>query len=260
MNLTTLSPPPGVSSSSSVPPGTVLAMVPPNASAKTRKIPAAVAQSTIIVDSPNVLVTTLPALEVAPSLTGMNLAATKRASSRTIALLQRFGPVSGVYQEVYSPGAQVGAEMLETMLRVICGRLLPPSVTSYCKEVERYLDWLVGIDRRPVEVGPVTLCGYLRASRCRGSSVPTKVRAALCWCENHMKVQLGATGVEVRNFTESISKTSSPGCLVKEKDQAPPLPVEYVIALEGLVSTAHTLPLRVFAGVCCLCTHGVKRW
>ena len=26
------------------------------------------------------------------------------------------------------------------------------------------------------------------------------------------------------------------------------------------MSSAHTLPLRIFAGIVCLCTHGVKRW
>ena len=47
---------------------------------------------------------------------------------------------------------------------------------------------------------------------------------------------------------------------MKEHEQAPPLPVDTVCAIEGLRSTAHTLPLRVFAGVICLCVHGVKRW
>ena len=36
-------------------------------------------------------------------------------------------------------------------------------------------------------------------------------------------------------------------------DLAPPLPVGFVVALERLVTTIHTLPLRVFAGVCYLC-------
>ena len=38
------------------------------------------------------------------------------------------------------------------------------------------------------------------------------------------------------------------------------MPVKSVIALEELVSADHTLPLRVFAGVACLCVYGVKRW
>ena len=63
----------------------------------------------------------------------------------------------------------------------------------------------------------------------------------------------------MRDFTERLGRTS-PGGLVKDEYQAPPLPVDYVVALEGLVETVHTLPLRIFAGVCCLCTHGVRRW
>ena len=30
--------------------------------------------------------------------------------------------------------------------------------------------------------------------------------------------------------------------------------------IEGLCLRAHTLPLRVFAGVVCMCVHGIKRW
>ena len=194
-----------------------------------------------------------------PSIAARERAAWQKASSRVIDLLQRLGPHSAVHRECYGAGGSVNGELLETLLRVVGGKLIASAVDSYCKEVGKYLDWLVGIRQFPVEVGPVTLCGYLRASLSRGSSVPTKVRAALCWCESHIKVLLGATGVEVRDFTEQLGRTS-PGGLVKEKDQAPPLPVDFVVALEGLVGSAHTLPLRIFAGVCCLCTHGVKRW
>ena len=110
---------------------------------------------------------------------------------------------------------------METMLLVVYGKLTPTAVQGYCKEVGKYLDWVEGVSLSPVQVGPVALCGYLRMSLQRGSSVPTKVRAALCWCESLMKVLLGAMGVEVRDFTERLGRTT-PGGVVKEKDQAPP--------------------------------------
>ena len=85
------------------------------------------------------------------------------------------------------------------------------------------------------------------------------VRCALVWLEGHAGVKLGACGVDVRDFVARMSHSATEGP-AKEQAQAPPLPIEAVIALEQLVSTAHTLPLRVFAGICCLCVHGVKRW
>lgn len=161
-----------------------------------------------------------------PSIAARERAALQKASSRVIDLLQRLGPHSAVHRECYGAGGSVNGELLETLLRVVCGKLFASAVDSYCKEVGKYLDWLVAIRRSPVEVGPVTLCGYLRASLSRGSSVPTKVRAALCWCQSHIKVLLGAAGVEVRDFTEQFGR-ASPGGLVKEKDQAPLLPVDF---------------------------------
>ena len=110
-------------------------------------------------------------------------------------------------------------------------------------------------------VGPLLLCSYFRMSLSRGKSITGKVRCALIWAELHAKVQLNSTGVEVRDFVSGLV-VRNPSSLywVKAAHQAPPFPVDVLIRLEGLVATAHTLPLRVYAGVVCLCAHGVKRW
>ena len=94
----------------------------------------------------------------------------------------------------------------------------------------------------------------------RGKSVPTIICCALDWLESHAKVHLSAGGVEIKSFVMSLARPCAEGAAVKDHEQAPPLPVDTVCAIEGLCSTAHSLPLRVFSGVICLCVHGVKRW
>ena len=94
----------------------------------------------------------------------------------------------------------------------------------------------------------------------RGKSAPVKVKCALTWFETKARVQLNTLAVEVGDYVAKLCMRDANGKLRKVAHQAPPLPIDVVCELERLVSTAHTLPLRVFAGVVCLCVHGVKRW
>ena len=106
-----------------------------------------------------------PAPGAAPSIAGGERAAWQRASSRAIDLLRRLGPLSCVHDKVYKSGREVDTDIFEIMLQVVCAKLNPPAVDSYCKEIDSYLDWLIGIGQDPVEVGPVTICGYIRSSK-----------------------------------------------------------------------------------------------
>ena len=110
------------------------------------------------------------------------------------------------------------------------------------------------------QVGTIMLCSYVRMALQRGKSIPARVRCALVWCEEYLEVPCGAVEVELRSFVLQLVVVSPPGKQIKAPHQAPPLPVESSIALECLVASAHTLPLQVFAGVVCLCVHGVTRW
>ena len=71
---------------------------------------------------------------------------------------------------------------------------------------------------------------------------------------------MNASGVEIKSFVAGLARPTSAGPALKDHEQAPTLPVESVVSIEGLVLSAPTLPLRIFAGVVCLCVHGVKRW
>ena len=140
------------------------------------------------------------------------------------------------------------------------GTLEPKAVIGYIKEITSYLSWLSDMRVGLSEVGVILLCSYFRVAIGRGRSVPSKVRSAMIWCEKHTRTRLGADVSEVRAFVAQLTFQLPSGQMAKAPYQAPPLPVEYVIALEGLVLTAHTLPLRIFAGIACACVHGVKRW
>ena len=86
----------------------------------------------------------------------------------------------------------------------------------------------------------------------RGKSVPTQVRCALVWFEDGSRAPIGPSDFDVRDFVVSQTRATSLS-LVKVKQQAPPpLPVDTVTALEGLVALAHTLPLRISAGIVCV--------
>ena len=71
---------------------------------------------------------------------------------------------------------------------------------------------------------------------------------------------MNASGIEIKSFVVGLARPTSVGPALKDHEQAPTLPVESVVSIEGLVLSAPTLPLRIFAGVVCLCVHGVKRW
>ena len=122
------------------------------------------------------------------------------------------------------------------------------------------MNWMSSLRVELDSVSSILLCSYFRMALKRGKSVPSRVRCALVWCEDHLKVGLGVKGVEIRSFVLKLVVVTPDGKSVKSKHQAPALPVDSVIALEDLVSSAHTLPLRVYAGLACLCVHGVKRW
>ena len=89
--------------------------------------------------------------------------------------------------------------------------------------------------------------------------MPNKVKCALVCFEDHLETRIRANGIDVRDLVASLTRQTSL-FLVKVQHQPLPLPVDTVIAIEGLASPAHKLPLKVFAGVARLCVLGVKGW
>ena len=76
-----------------------------------------------------------------------------------------------------------------------------------------------------------------------------------------MSTPIGSLGVDIRDFVNGLSPANGGSDTVAEaKHQAPAFSVDAIVFIEHLVCSAHTLPLRIFAGIVFLCTHGVKRW
>ena len=85
-----------------------------------------------------------------------------------------------------------------------------------------------GLVRRLDAVGPIVLCSHLWVQLSQGKSVPTKVRCARAWFQDHSRAPIGASGVDVRDCAVSLTRSTFLG-LVKVKQQAPPfLPVDSV--------------------------------
>ena len=186
-----------------------------------------------------------------------------RAQGELLELLSRVGSLSAAWCELFGedPSRDLEAHEAEVLFGILMGRTQPKAILDYCREVNAYLSWVEGIGRAPHGVGPLMLCSFFRMALSRGKSVPLKIKCALVWFESHAKIQLNATGVEVRDYVSGLTVRDASGLhKVEAARQAPPLPVDTVIRLERLATTAHTLPFRVFAGVICLCVHGVKRW
>jgi hypothetical protein len=186
-----------------------------------------------------------------------------RAKASALELLARAGNSSDVYHEMFGedPNRSLEEAEAEVLFGVLFARLQPRVILGYIAEVNGYFSWLDGMGRSPTGVGLLMLCSYLRMSLSRGTSIPVKIRCSLNWFEAHAKIQLNSLSVGVRDFVSGLTIMDPNGTkIIKVKQQAPPLPVDIVRGVEGLVISAHTLPLRIMAGVVCLCVHGVKRW
>ena len=198
----------------------------------------------------------------AVSMRSKHRASEAKAKRKVLSLLRLVGKDSLVFAEVLGSRSDVSeAEPnTATMLDLLCGKMDPKVVARYAKECTTYFQWVKGLNMEVASVGPVLLCNYLKHTLSRGKSVPTVVRCSLVWLESHAMVSLNASGNGVRDFVLSLARPMAGGPAPKPKDEAPPLPVVFVEAIEGLALTAPTLPLQVFAGVVLLCVHGVKRW
>ena len=150
---------------------------------------------------------------------------------------------------------------ISVALDILCGKVTARGGLDYVKEVFRFLDWTEALEREIVGLGSILICSYMRSVVARGNSVPVKVRCALNWFENHSSTPIGSLGVDIRDCVNGLSPAHGGSNTVAEtKHQAPALSVDAIVFIEHLVCSAHTLPLRIFAGIVCLCTHGVKRW
>ena len=128
------------------------------------------------------------------------------------------------------------------MRRIILGKLSPQCVVDYCRELEKFLDWLAAIQIPVAIINSLTTAGYLQNLRLRGKSVPTRVRAALLWAEGVFKVDLRCAGRDISDFVAKLSATDMLGAPVPEPVKAAMVPPEYVVIFEQLTRDAPSLP------------------
>ena len=138
---------------------------------------------------------------------------------------------------------------------VLCG-LEPQVVLSYGAEVSRFLHWMKATGLGFEDLSDLRVAGFIRNSAGRGKTVPGRVKSSLVWLQRLADLNFGADKVEVMRMVKSTrnSKESS------DPEAAKMIPIEIVRKLEHGCKSASTGVLRLFCGLGCLLTFGVKRW
>ena len=90
--------------------------------------------------------------------------------------------------------------------------------------------------------------------------MPVRARCALVWASKVFIMKLGADAPEIVSFCAELGSKSTSGGPRKAPVKATLVPPDIIEKLEALVSSGHSVPIRVFCGVALLCCHGVKRW
>ena len=243
---------PVVPSSSVLPPGS-------NASARTRAAARAIdalVAGGLIPDPTAAPV--IKASRAAPNMTFKIVAAQAKVSKHVISLLKLLGPMSPRFVEVYgapgSPDPVAGAPA--TFAALAAGRRNPSVSLNYCAELAAFLLWLRAAGRTPASVTELSVAAYISQCRGRGRSVPNRVRSALLWAQRVYDIPFHAGTVSMRDLVSGISSYDKGAGPV----EAVMMPIDLVILLEGLVTSAPSVPLRVFAGCFVALAHGCKRW
>ena len=185
-----------------------------------------------------------------------------RASKLGISILSRIGSASARFVDLYGPeGTNVPTDAsLGAMEALVLGNLSPDTVTDYCRVTSKYLDWLESLRVPVAKIDSLLAAGYLQNLRKNGHSVPTRVRAALVWAENVFRVSLGVSGRDIADFVMKLTAVKEDGSPTDDPAKARMIPPGLVIRLENSGIDSPLVPVRVFAGVAVLCTHGIKRW
>ena len=139
---------------------------------------------------------------------------------------------------------------------IILAGVEPQVVLTYGAEVYRFIHWLSAVGLRFTEVTDLRVAGYIRNSLSRGKTVPTRLRSALMFFQRVADVKLGAEKVELLKMMQSSAGPSN----VSGPEPAPLIPPNVVLLLEHGCSHASTGVLKLFCGLACLLTFGVKRW
>ena len=186
----------------------------------------------------------------------------KQAIDLGVDLLMYIGSVSPRFVELFGPDGTSSppSGLLESFRLVVRGDVEAACLRDFCRESRRFFVWAFSMKLDLLSLPSLALVGYLRNIRCRGKSVPTRVRCALVWSEAVFRISLNASSRDIISLCVRLSRVDLQGRAVRGPVQAVLVPPEVVAKLELLVTTAPTLPMRIFAGVAALCAGGIKRW
>ena len=172
-------------------------------------------------------------------------------------VLKHVGPVSSRYRQLYDGEAITQDQgMRDAFDDIIISGLEPSVVLNYGSECFRFIHWLEALGVSLKDLSDLRVAGYIRNTQGRGKTVPGRVRNALVWLQRMADIDFGAEKVELSRMVRTGASTSSHNDPVAARM----IPPEVVRLLERGCSKASTGVLRIFCGLGCLLTFGIKRW
>ena len=181
-----------------------------------------------------------------------------RAVELGYAVLQELGSASPRFQEIFPEGALTRDPGLrEAFDDMIIHGVDPKVVISQVAEVWRFLHWLSALGLSIGDISELRVAGFIKNAAGRGKSVPGRVRNSLIWLQHVTGIEIGADKVEIQKM---VKTAVGPGSRASDPEGAVMIPVEVVKRLEEGVFRARTGLLKIFCGLGCLLTFGVKRW
>ena len=146
--------------------------------------------------------------------------------------------------------------LVEAFNDIVLSGLEPQVVLNYGSEAFRFIHWMKATKLDFEKLSDLRVAGYIRNSSGRGKTVPGRVKNALVWLQRLSDLKFGAEKVEIAKMVKSTKANAS----ADDPGAARMIPPEFVRMLEHGCFAASTGVLRIFSGLACLLTFGIKRW
>ena len=174
-------------------------------------------------------------------------------------VLKEVGSISPRFSQVFNESGDKVSDLgiIGAFNDIVLAGLEPQVVQNYCTESFRFLQWVASIGLDIKSLNDLRVAGYIKNTTGRGKTVPGRVRHALVWLQRLVDCDFGVEKVEMQKMVRTTSTGPAPS---KEPVAAIMIPIEYVRKLEWGCWKARTGVLRIFCGLGCLLTFGIKRW
>ena len=181
-----------------------------------------------------------------------------RAIDAGFLIFQELGKLSPRYDELFPNGVLADDPgLVAACENLVLNDVEPQVVFNYAAEVWRLIEWAKTLGLALPDLSELRVAGHLRNCAGRGKSVPGRVRHALVWFQQVFGIDLGADQIEIQRMLRSaIGTTLNPS----SPEAAKLIPPDIVERLEMGVFEARSGVLKIFCGLGCLLTYGIKRW